>query len=123
MRPSTYETFDAAEARRIVKRLEFHHTPKHASWLNPVLSLPKGMAEIEFSVLTRAESAGVSGTMATETAGDLQAANAYWAPQITGIQLPLFQKLASLSYPGHATPLCFRLQTIPSSPQFYLIPM
>jgi hypothetical protein len=29
-----------------VKRLEFHHTPKHASWLN--------MAEIEFSVLTRA---------------------------------------------------------------------
>ena len=43
---SLYETFDAAEARRIVKRLEFHHTPKHASWLN--------MAEIEFSVLTRA---------------------------------------------------------------------
>ena len=42
---SLYETFPAAEARRIVKRLEFHHTPKHASWLN--------MAEIEFSVLTR----------------------------------------------------------------------
>ena len=33
------------KARRIVKRLEFNHTPKHASWLN--------MAEIEFSVLTR----------------------------------------------------------------------
>ena len=43
---SLYETFPAAEARRIAKRLEFHHTPKHASWLN--------MAEIEFSVLTRA---------------------------------------------------------------------
>ena len=43
---SLYETFSAAEARRIVRRLEFHHTPKHASWLN--------MAEIEFSVLTRA---------------------------------------------------------------------
>ena len=43
---SLYETFPAAEARRIVKRLEFQHTPKHASWLN--------MAEIEFSVLTRA---------------------------------------------------------------------
>ena len=41
-----YEAFPAAEARRIVKRLEFHHTPKHASWLN--------MAEVEFSVLTRA---------------------------------------------------------------------
>ena len=39
---SLYETFLADEARRIVKRLEFHHTPKHASWLNPVLSLPKG---------------------------------------------------------------------------------
>ena len=39
---SLYEAFPAAEARRIVKRLEFHHTPKHGSWLNPVLSLPKG---------------------------------------------------------------------------------
>ncbi len=28
-----------------MKRLEFHHTPKHASWLN--------MAEIEFSALSR----------------------------------------------------------------------
>ena len=36
-----YETLPAAKARRIVKRLEFLHTPKHASWLNPVLSLPK----------------------------------------------------------------------------------
>ena len=40
-----YETFPAAEARRIAKRLEFHYTPKHGSWLN--------MAEIEFSVLAR----------------------------------------------------------------------
>ena len=39
---SLYETFPAAEARRIAKRLEFHHTPKNGSWLNPVLSLPKG---------------------------------------------------------------------------------
>ena len=37
-----YEAFPAGEARRIAKRLEFHHTPKHGSWLNPVLSLPKG---------------------------------------------------------------------------------
>ncbi len=42
---SLYEAFPAAEARRIVKRLQFHHTPKHGSWLN--------MAEIEFSVLAR----------------------------------------------------------------------
>ena len=39
---SLYETFPPAEARRIVKRLEFHHTPKHGSWLNPILSLSKG---------------------------------------------------------------------------------
>ena len=42
---SLYETFPAAEARRVAKRLEFHYTPKHGSWLN--------MAEIEFSVLSR----------------------------------------------------------------------
>ncbi len=41
-----YETFPPAEARRIAKRLEFHYTPKHGSWLN--------MAEIEFSILARA---------------------------------------------------------------------
>ena len=42
---SLYETFPAPQARRIAKRLEFHYTPKHGSWLN--------MAEIEFSVLSR----------------------------------------------------------------------
>ena len=42
---SPYETFPAAETRRIAQRLEFHYTPKHGSWLN--------MAEIEFSVLSR----------------------------------------------------------------------
>jgi DDE superfamily endonuclease len=40
-----YEAFPAAEARRIARRLEFHYTPKHGSWLN--------MAEMEFSVLGR----------------------------------------------------------------------
>ncbi len=40
---SLYEAYPPGEARRILRRLEFHHTPKHASWLN--------QAEIEFSVL------------------------------------------------------------------------
>lgn len=40
-----YETFAPEEARRIAKRLEFHYTPKHGSWLN--------MAEMEFSALSR----------------------------------------------------------------------
>jgi hypothetical protein len=38
-----YETFPASEAHRILQRLEFHYTPKHASWLN--------MVEIEIGVL------------------------------------------------------------------------
>ena len=42
---SLYEAFPADEARRIAKRLEFHYTPKHGSWLN--------MAEIEFSIFSR----------------------------------------------------------------------
>lgn len=42
---SLYEAFAPAEARRILKKLEFHYTPKHGSWLN--------MAEIELSVLQR----------------------------------------------------------------------
>ena len=41
---SLYEAYTPGEARRILKRLEFHHTPKHASWLN--------QAEIEFSALS-----------------------------------------------------------------------
>jgi hypothetical protein len=40
-----YEAFDPAEARRIARKLAFHYTPTHASWLN--------MAEIEISVLDR----------------------------------------------------------------------
>ncbi len=31
-----YDAFPAPEARRVLKRLEFRHTPKHASWLNMV---------------------------------------------------------------------------------------
>ena len=52
-RASLYETFPAEEARRIARRLEFHYTPKHGSWLNPVSSTGQAMAEIEFSVLSR----------------------------------------------------------------------
>ena len=42
---SLYEAFEPSEARRIAKRLEFHYTPTHGSWLN--------MAEIELSVFSR----------------------------------------------------------------------
>jgi len=38
-----YEAFEPAEAKRLRDRLEFHYTPKHASWLN--------MVEIEIGIL------------------------------------------------------------------------
>ena len=40
-----YRTFPAQEARRILRRLEFHFVPKHASWLN--------MVEIEIGVMKK----------------------------------------------------------------------
>jgi transposase len=38
-----YQSFPPEEARRVLRRLEFHYVPKHASWLN--------MVEIEIGVL------------------------------------------------------------------------
>lgn len=40
-----YKAFAPQEARRILDRIEFHYTPKHASWLN--------MAEIEIGVMNK----------------------------------------------------------------------
>ncbi len=41
---SLYEAFAPEEARAIARKLEFHYTPKHGSWLN--------IAEIELAVLS-----------------------------------------------------------------------
>ena len=43
-RGAFYEAFPAEKAREIVKRNEFHYTPKHGSWLN--------IAECELSAMT-----------------------------------------------------------------------
>ena len=40
-----YAAFAPEEARRIARKLEWHYTPKHGSWLD--------MAEVEFAVLLR----------------------------------------------------------------------
>jgi hypothetical protein len=40
-----YEAFEPERARKLVRRIEFCHTPKHGSWLN--------VAENELSALTR----------------------------------------------------------------------
>ena len=41
---SLYEAFQPEEARAIARKLEFHYTPKHGSWLN--------IAELELAVLS-----------------------------------------------------------------------
>jgi hypothetical protein len=40
-----YEAFPPEQARQLTRKLEFHYTPEHSSWLN--------MAEVEISVLTQ----------------------------------------------------------------------
>jgi transposase len=40
-----YEAFPPAEARRLLRKLDWRYTPKHGSWLN--------MAEIEFAVVSK----------------------------------------------------------------------
>lgn len=42
---SLYKKFEPTEARRILRKLEIHYTPKHGSWLD--------IAEIELNVMTR----------------------------------------------------------------------
>ena len=44
-RGAFYEAFEAQKARELVRRIDFHYTPKHGSWLN--------IAENELSSLTR----------------------------------------------------------------------
>ena len=44
-RASLYKKYPPEEARRIIKKLEIHYTPKHGSWLD--------IAEIELNVMTR----------------------------------------------------------------------
>lgn len=44
-RGAFYDTFDAETARELVRKIEFHYTPKHGSWLN--------IAENELSSMTR----------------------------------------------------------------------
>lgn len=73
-----YEAFPPAEARRILRKLEFHYTPIHGSWLN--------MAELEFSMLARqclGRRIGDRDTLATEiaaweTARNTQRATISW---------------------------------------------
>jgi transposase len=66
-----YQTLPAAEAWRILARLEWHYTPTHGSWLN--------MAELEWSVLSRqglARRIPDQATLETEVAAWVEQRNA-----------------------------------------------
>ncbi len=93
---SLYEAFAPEEARRIIKKLEFHYMPKHGSWLN--------MAEIELSVLQRQcldrripdEATLVHEIAARETARNEKQATINWRFSVTDAR----EKLKRL-YPSH----------------------
>jgi DDE superfamily endonuclease len=51
-----YEAFDPGRARRIARRIEWHYTPRHGSWLN--------VAEVELAALSRQCLARRLGSMA-----------------------------------------------------------
>lgn len=42
---SFYETFSKSQANKLLRRIEFYYTPRHASWLN--------MAELEINIMDR----------------------------------------------------------------------
>jgi DDE superfamily endonuclease len=58
-----YQAFPPAEARRILRRIEFHYTPKHASWLN--------MVEIEIGGCAASASTAASTTQRGSSAKSL----------------------------------------------------
>jgi hypothetical protein len=66
-----YQAFPAAEAWRILEKIEWHYTPTHGSWLN--------MAELDLSVLARqclAQRIPDQDTLTTEVAAWVAARNA-----------------------------------------------
>ena len=69
---SLYQAFPAAEAHRILRRIEFHHTPKHASWLD--------MVEIESACCAGSASTAASST-ATGSSPRLPPGSASAMPQ------------------------------------------
>jgi hypothetical protein len=69
-----YEAFPPAQARAIVRRLEFRYTPKHGSWLN--------VAENELSALTRQCLRG----RRFGTVDDMQTETAAWQQRTNGKQ-------------------------------------
>lgn len=89
-----YEMYGPEEARRIIKKLEVHHTPKHASWLN--------MAEIEISVLggqCLKRRIGSKEVLEKEVAAYVSTRNARKAKILWGFTIPIARVKMKRLYP------------------------
>jgi transposase len=85
-----YQTFPAEEARRLLRRLEFHYVPKHASWLN--------MVEIEIGVL-----AAQCLDRRIESIKQLAAETAIWEQQRNAVAAHIFGTLVPVEEPSTAS--------------------
>ena len=93
-----YQAFPAPEARRLAQRLEFHYTPKHASWLN--------LVEIELGVLRQqclARRIADRSTLESEIAAWEQQRNASGARIHWFFDLERARQKLARSYPQPAT--------------------
>ena len=68
-----YEAFPPAEARRLLRKLDWRYTPKHGSWLN--------MAEIEFAVVSKQ---GLDQRLPTQER--VRRTTTAWEPQRNAVQ-------------------------------------
>lgn len=87
-----YEAFPPEEARRILRRLEFHYTPKHASWLN--------MAEIDIGIFQR--------SCLQRRLGDA----GHLSQQVTALQAERNQKHCTISWQFTARDARVKLQRL-----------
>jgi transposase len=117
-----YETFEAKEARRILKKLEFHYTPKHGSWLNQV--------EIELSVLSRQclerripdqETLKQEITAWEESRNQARATVAFWQSSwlTLGLLMHNFFGLQRIKQLHTSVQIVFQLATRPSAISFF----
>ena len=74
---SLVETFGKKEAKKICKKIIFHYTPKHASWLN--------QAEIEIGMFTR----GCIGKKRVKTIEELKIRSAAWKRNMNRKQIKI----------------------------------
>lgn len=91
-----YDALPAPEARRILRKLEFHHTPKHGSWLN--------MAETEIAVLQGQcldRRIGDKATLTTEVAAWEAARNAAGATIDWRFTVDAARRKFARGYPKH----------------------